>query len=195
MDHRHVVRKSLGGNVYLGSAKLMIYMRVFVKILVGGIVLLSLAACGTVSKLDVATQDPSEVEDRAVVDGKVLPLPDESIIVATPLNEGPESSPVVKRLVSSARSQSEQADFDGAAGSLERALRIEPRNAMLWARLADVRYAQEAWRKAIQLAAKSNTLVGNNSDLRRRNWYLMANAYQVLGDETSAQKFRSKLGR
>jgi len=115
--------------------------------------------------------------------------------VVEPLNDAPPVSPVVKRLMSSARSQSQQGNLDGAAGSLERALRIEPRNAILWARLAEVRYSQEAWRKAIQLAAKSNTLASNNKDLRRRNWYLMANAYQVLGDETSAQKFRSKLNR
>jgi len=192
MDRRRVERRKPGGKGCLGSVKLKIYMSYIAKTL-AGVMLLGLAACGTVSKLDVATQKPSEVEDRAVIDGEIAPLPDETVVVATPLNNVPESSPVVRRLMSSARSQSEQADFDGAASSLERALRIEPRNAELWARLADVRYAQEAWRKAIQLAAKSNTLIGHNSDLRRRNWYLMANAYQVLGDEASAQKFRSKL--
>ena len=131
-----------------------------------------------------------------MVDGQVLPLPEANdAVVVEPLNDAPPVSPVVKRLMSSARSQSQQGNLDGAAGSLERALRIEPRNAILWARLAEVRYSQEAWRKAIQLAAKSNTLANENQDLRRRNWYLMANAYQVLGDETSAQKFRSKLNR
>lgn len=133
------------------------------------------------------------VQDRVVVNGEVLPLPeDRSIATYTLPDERPVSS-VVKNLTRRAQDQTREGNYDGAANSLERALRIEPRNPMLWNRLADVRYLQKAWRKSIQLAAKSNTLAANNKSLRRENWYLMSNAYKALGDIESEQKYREKL--
>ncbi|RBP53412.1 tetratricopeptide repeat protein [Arenicella xantha] len=155
--------------------------------------LLAISACSTTGSLDVPGQLPADVEDRAVVDGEVLPLPEQPMVTAEPMSGAPNMSPVVKRLLTVAQDQRHREDWDGAAESLERALRIEPRNALLWGRLADIRFAQRAWRKAIQLAAKSNTLASNDISLRRQNWYLMANAYEALGDQTAAQKYRSKL--
>jgi tetratricopeptide (TPR) repeat protein len=133
------------------------------------------------------------VEDRVVIDGDVLPLPDEPSISAEPLPPGQSMSAVVQRLLATADQQTRADDIDGAANSLERALRIEPRNAILWNRLADIRFTQRDWQQAIQLAAKSNTLAASDRGLRRQNWYLMATAYDELGDTQSAQKFRDKL--
>jgi len=59
--------------------------------------------------------------------------------------------------------------------------------------LAQIRYDQKAWKKAIQLAAKSNTLSGGNSNLLRQNWVLMANSYSALGETASADRYRAKL--
>jgi len=134
-----------------------------------------------------------DVQDRVVVDGKVLPLPEDRSIATYSLpNERPVST-VVRNLTRRAQDQVRDSNYDGAANSLERALRIEPRNPILWNRLADVHYLQKLWQKAIQLAAKSNTLAGDNQSLRRENWYLMSNAYKALGDVESEQKYRDRL--
>lgn len=154
---------------------------------------LFLSACITVGDIDVETQEPANVEDRAVVNGTVLPLPDEPKIAVEPLASGPAMSPVAKKLLISSETQSSIGDWDSAANSLERALRLEPRNALLWSRLAGIRYQQKDWQQAIQLAAKSNTLVNNNTDLRRQNWNMMASAYDAQGDQSSAQKYRQML--
>lgn len=159
-----------------------------------GLTVLMLGACAT-SREVIPSQEPATVEDRVVIDGDVLPLPDEPAIGAEPLPPSQSISPVVQRLLSSADQQSRAGDLDGAANSLERALRIEPRNAILWNRLADVRFNQTNWQQAIQLAAKSNTLAANDGGLRRQNWYLMATAYDQLGDQVAAQKYRDKLLR
>lgn len=127
-----------------------------------------------------------------VIDGTVLPLPEEPDIRVENMAGVEPVSPVVARLMVSADTQQLDGDLDGAANSLERALRIEPSNARLWSRLAEVRYAQQDWSQSVQLAAKSNTLAGSDR-LRRQNWYLMANAYDSLGDPDSAQKYRDKL--
>ena len=125
---------------------------------------------------------PEDTTDRVVVDGTVLPLPPERKIASYSLPQSQPVSPVVRDLMSKAQQQSQSGDHDSAANSLERALRIEPRNAKLWNRLADVRFSQESWQKAIQMAAKSNTLAGQDETLRRKNWYLMTNAHKALGN-------------
>jgi len=156
---------------------------------------MSLSACISTSTIDVPSQDPANVEDRAVVDGKALPLPDDNVVIAEPLSGEAPMSPVVKRLVATAGDQRRVGNWAGAASSLERALRIEPRNGRLWSRLAQIRYDQKAWKKAIQLAAKSNTLSGGNTNLLRQNWVLMANSYDALGNTASADRYRAKLNQ
>ncbi|MEM7359492.1 MAG: tetratricopeptide repeat protein [Pseudomonadota bacterium] len=153
------------------------------------------AACASTGNYDDSGRAPAEVEDRIIIDGEVLPLPEEPRIAVESLPETERVSPVVQRLLASAEQQRSQGDTDGAANSLERALRIEPRNAVLWSRLANVRYTQNDWQQAVQLAAKSNTLAASNHQLRRQNWYLMASAYSAMGDELSAQKYRDKLNQ
>ena len=139
------------------------------------------------------TQEPAVIEDRTVIDGTALPLPNEPRIGIEDVDEPNRVSPVVSKLMASARQQRQSGEWDAASGSLERALRIEPRNAALWASLAEVKFEQRDWRSAIQLAAKSNTLSAGNEQLRRRNWYLMANAHDALGNREAATKFRLKL--
>jgi tetratricopeptide (TPR) repeat protein len=154
---------------------------------------LSLSGCISTSTIDVPSQDPAEVEDRAVVNGQPLPLPEQNVFTAESLSGDAPMSPVVRRLVAIAGDQRRVGNWASAASSLERALRIEPRNGRLWSRLAQVRYDQKAWLKAVQLAAKSNTLSGGNFNLLRQNWVLMANSYDALGDSVLADKYRAKL--
>ena len=154
---------------------------------------LSLSACISTTSIDVPSQDPVLAEDRAVVNNEALPLPKDAIVKAETLEAEVPMSPVVSRLVATAGDQRRVSNWAGAANSLERALRIEPRNAQLWSRLAQVRYDQKAWKQAVQLAAKSNTLSGGNASLLRQNWVLMANAYDELGDSAAAARYRAKL--
>ncbi len=161
-------------------------------------ILFLLSGCITV--VDVDTQDPAKVEDRSVyqetvVDGEVLPLPNESRIEVEPLSSTPQMSAVARKLLVSSETQSSIGDWDSAANSLERALRLEPRNALLWSRLAGIRFKQKDWQQSVQLAAKSNTLTGQNINLRRQNWNMMAGAYDALGDAATAQKYRQMLSQ
>ena len=154
---------------------------------------LFLTACATSGGGSGSHQPQPSVEDRVVVNGEVLPLPDEPTLETQAMSGRASTSPVVRRLLATAEQHRSAGKIDNAVSSLERALRIEPRNAMLWSRLADIRYAQQDYQQAVQLAAKSNTLTGANLQLRRQNWYLMANAHQALGNYEAAQKFRDKL--
>ena len=69
-----------------------------------------------------------------------------------------------------------EGDAEGAAGSVERALRLEPKNPWLWHRLAVLRLRQGHWRQAMALAEKSNSLSIRHPELRRANAELIERA-------------------
>lgn len=91
-------------------------------------------------------------------------------------------SPAVIALLDRAQTQHQGHDLDAAVASLERALRIEPRNPQLWQRMANVRLEQGQWEQASQMAARSNSYAGHYSSLRARNWQIIAAARRALGD-------------
>ncbi len=72
--------------------------------------------------------------------------------------------------------QEEVQNWERAAALLERALRIEPRNATLWHRLAQVRLQQGQYHLAASLAQKSNALAGDDVQLKEKNTRLLKQA-------------------
>lgn len=104
----------------------------------------------------------------------------------------PTGSPAVIALMERSDRQYMDQDLDAAAASLERALRIEPRNPLLWHRLASIRLDQGQIDQAIQMAAKSNSLAGSNRSLMARNWQLIALARRAQGDLGAARAAEAK---
>ncbi len=98
----------------------------------------------------------------------------------------PVTSAAVSNLVQKAARQKNSGDMTGAAATMERALRIEPRNAHLWNQLAEVRLAQRQYSQAEDLASKSNALAAADRDLRRDNWLLIAKARRSVGNIAGA---------
>ena len=82
----------------------------------------------------------------------------------------------VAGLMDSARADTAAGRLPNAAATLERALRIEPRNARLWHELAQVRLRQRDYAQAESLAARSNTLTANDGELRAMNARLIEEA-------------------
>lgn len=99
----------------------------------------------------------------------------------------PSQNAAVVALYDQAQTQSAAGQLDAAGASLERALRIEPRNPALWQELARLRLVQGEYRQAENLAAKSNALAGGDRRLRAENWRIIGQARSGLGDKTGAQ--------
>ena len=78
-------------------------------------------------------------------------------------------------------------DTGNEAATIERALRIEPKNARLWSRLAAVRLEQGQPQQAEQLALKSNSLAAGDRTLQARNWRLVARARWSRNDSRGAR--------
>ena len=98
---------------------------------------------------------------------------------------------VIIALISDAETHKSSGNTQNAIAILERGLRIEPSNATLWHKMADVRLQQQQWQQAISLAKKSNALT-NDEKLKSANWGIIAEAYQSLGELEKAKQARQK---
>ncbi len=90
-------------------------------------------------------------------------------------------------LLLGARTDAAAGRLANAAASLERALRIEPRNPRLWQELARVRLKQGDYAQAESTAARSNSWAGSDNALRADNWRLIAHAREARGDAEGAR--------
>lgn len=123
-----------------------------------------------------------------------VPLPDPSV------RSGRDSVPVAKEgraagtLLASARQNVRAGQFSQAEMVLERALRLEPRNARLWHEMAQVKYGQRDYGQVVQCCIKSNSLAGRDYGLIQQNWRLMEKAYMELGQPEKARQARIKSG-
>ncbi|WP_244887816.1 tetratricopeptide repeat protein [Ectothiorhodospira mobilis] len=114
-------------------------------------------------------------------------------IARAPVEETPAAAqqpplPAVAALTQDADRHRRAGDLDAAAASLERGLRIAPRDPRLWQRLAQVRLEQGDARQAEELARRSLGLSGANTALRIRNWEIVAQARRLQGDGEGARR-------
>ena len=79
-------------------------------------------------------------------------------------------------LYHSAKKSLASGDTKKAELTMERALRIEPRNSHYWYTMAQIKYNQRQYGQTIQLCLKSKSLAGRNRQLVALNDELMARA-------------------
>lgn len=91
-------------------------------------------------------------------------------------------------LLDRAQTDNESGQREAAGASLERALRIEPRNPWLWLELAQVRLAQGQYAQAITLAGKSNSFAARQYRVQAENWQVIGQARVAQGDSTGAEQ-------
>ena len=117
------------------------------------------------------------------------PLPAEAGSGAAPLPPVSGNRAVVA-LLERARQEAGSGRRESAGASLERALRIEPRNAWLWHELARLRLTQGQYAQAVSLSQKSNSLAVRERTLQALNWHLIADARIAQGDPAGAAQAR-----
>ena len=103
-----------------------------------------------------------------------------------------DTSPAVLELLGRARQASKSGQLHRAESLLERAIRIEPRNPVLWHYMAKIHLYRGRLDKAEGLAAKSNSLAGKDPNLRADNWRIIAHARQARGDRRGALDAQQK---
>ena len=111
---------------------------------------------------------------------------------AEPVDDFAVANPAVVTLLSRAERDAAAGRQGASAASLERAIKIEPGNAWLWHRLAQTRLRQDQPAEAAAIAARSNSLAGNDNALRARNWRLIASVHRLRGESVAAQAAQRK---
>lgn len=141
--------------------------------------LLLLAGCASTSVTDDSRQIPASSRAQAPSSHARAYQAPEIIAYREPIrpqHTAPAPGKAVQALMARSKQQQQNGQLVAAASSLERALRIEPKNALLWNRLAHVRLQQKQYSLAASLASKSNAFAAQDQRLRSDNNAVIAQA-------------------
>jgi len=134
-----------------------------------------------------AEPPPTPEQQASVEPPAPAPAPAPKRDIALPPAEiTPKGNQAVVVLLDSAKQYVARSDWDRAAAALERAVRLEPKNAGIWHDLAQIRLQQRQYKQAEDLAAKSNSLAGNDRQVKSRNWKVISVSRRARGDDTGA---------
>lgn len=111
-----------------------------------------------------------------------------------PMESFSPMSPVVDSLVLAANEDSKKGNEDSASTTLERASRIEPRNATLYYKMALVKLKSKPG-QAEDLAKKAALLAANDTSLKKHSWLLVAKAREMQKDYQGAKEARAKANK
>ena len=115
--------------------------------------------------------------------------PGQSPSVPEPL---PPSAPVVREPTLGAASRAATKNYPVAASSIERALRIEPDNPLLWIELGKVRFAEGNYVQAENMARKAVSMSVNAPRAQSSAWRLIADSYRARGKNIEAQEAQAR---
>ncbi|MEN9726248.1 MAG: hypothetical protein RL434_614 [Pseudomonadota bacterium] len=108
------------------------------------------------------------------------PVPmDEAIPTPVPLPAEPVFlDPALKELIAQVDAAQSRGDSITARATLERAVKVKPREASLWLRLADLDYASGDFSQALVTAQRARDLAGSDAETRARADDLIRRAQQ-----------------
>jgi tetratricopeptide (TPR) repeat protein len=97
-------------------------------------------------------------------------------------------------LVNQAHQQSASGDFGGAAATLERALRIEPDNPLLWTELGRIRMGENNPAQAEAMGRKALALATGDPAAQSSAWHLIADSLRARGRNAEAADAERRSG-
>lgn len=97
-------------------------------------------------------------------------------------------SPASRSLVSQAQAQRRRGDLPGATVSLERALRIEPSNPLLWIEMGRLRMDQRNYPQAENMGRKALSMAVGDSQTQSSAWLLIADSLKARDRNPQAQE-------
>lgn len=138
------------------------------------LVLLGLAACAARAPLSAATP-PGGTPSASASGSAQAPTPARPAPAAQPPRMGAAAS----ALLAQARAQQSQGELVAAGVTLERALRIEPDNPLLWVELGRLQLRQANAAQADAMGRKALALAGSDGEVQASAWRLIADALRA----------------
>jgi tetratricopeptide (TPR) repeat protein len=121
-----------------------------------------------------------------------VPPPAEKVPEAPPAPRPPPKqfrlSAASSALVAQAQVQSKNGNTMGAASTLERALRIEPSNPLLWIELGRLRLEEKNAAQADSMGRKALALATGDRATQAAAWRLIADSLRARGKRDAAEK-------
>jgi len=96
-------------------------------------------------------------------------------------------SPASRALVSQAQAQRQRGDLPGATVSIERALRIEPNNPLLWIEMGRLRMDQGNFPQAENMGRKAVSMAVGDDRTQSAAWRLIGDSLKARGQNPQAQ--------
>jgi tetratricopeptide (TPR) repeat protein len=109
-----------------------------------------------------------------------------------PVIREPTLGPASRALVSQAQTQMASKNYVVAASSIERALRIEPDNPLLWIELGKIRFAEGNYVQSENMARKAVSMSVNAPRAQSSAWRLIAESYRARGKNPEAQEAQAR---
>lgn len=156
-------------------------------------VTLALGACSLLQPAEEAPRNTQAVP--SIVTHPVAPPPQAPEAPTTqrpapaPVPEAPPAAapstreyrlgPAAQSLVTQARAQVQRGELPGASTTLDRAIRIEPNNPLLWIEVARLRLAENDLRQAEGCARKALALASGDRATRAQAGHVLADALRA----------------
>jgi len=153
------------------------------------IIAAGLSACATRGPLPPGASAPGAspsgtAQPETATPEQAVPAPPERPAPGAPrqFHIGPAAS----SLVTQARTQAGGGEYAQAAATLERALRIEPGNPLLWIELGRVRLAENNAAQADAMGHKALALATGDAGAQAAAWHLIADSLRARGRDPEA---------
>jgi tetratricopeptide (TPR) repeat protein len=130
---------------------------------------------------------PGTPEEPELPDaGTAEPAPSKPVPPPAPAPKEFRLSPASAALVSQAQSQSAAGNHALAVATIERALRIEPDNPLVWIELAKVHQAEGDHPRADGMARKALALARGDARAQAAAWNVIADSFRARGRNAEA---------
>jgi hypothetical protein len=151
---------------------------------------LMLAGCTA----SLRTSPTPEISTRAPSPSPSAPTPELPPAVPRPAPPPREFrlSPATQSLVAQAHTLQGRGDLLGASSTLDRALRIEPSNPLLWIELGRIRLVEGDAHQAEVCGRKALALAGSNQRALSGAGHLLADALRSQGHNQEASELESR---
>ncbi|HEY0767088.1 MAG TPA: tetratricopeptide repeat protein [Steroidobacteraceae bacterium] len=149
--------------------------------------LLSIVIAASVSACALRAPGPSPSatpQPSPPLPAQPAPLPPER--PAAPAPRQFHLGPAASALVTQAHTQAGGGDYGQAAVTLERALRIEPDNPLLWIELGRVRLGENNGSQADAMGRKALSLATGDGGAQAAAWHLIADSLRLRGRDPEA---------
>jgi uncharacterized protein HemY len=152
-----------------------------------------LSACSVLSPRPPATEPPPGASPGP---SPSQPSPSQPSPPQPPAHPPPARenrlSPATRSLVTQARAQSAHGDFPAASSTLDRALRIEPNNPLLWIELGRLRLAESDAHQAEGCGRKALALASGDHGTQAQAGRLLADALRAQRRNQEARDVESQ---